>query len=196
MSFPLNWRAIIYETLTITPNGKAIMRTILCTLLLSFIMTPAYAHQHIRPGLWEVTTRSDLLALVPHIPAEHMQQLGDLARRYGLKLPKIENGAATSHLCITEAMANEDIPRYFYEHRSGCTVQNATRTGNRYRLELACDNQHFQGTGTAEGAFINPERFTGSTEFDSTVSGMPVHASAQTAAHWIGERCTAVNPLP
>lgn len=171
------------------------MRKILCTLLLSFIMTSVYAHQHIRPGLWEVTTRSDLLALVPHIPAEHMQQLSDLAQRYGLKLPKIENGAATSHLCITEAMAKEDVPGYFYEHRSGCNVQNATRTGNRYQLELICNNPHFQGNGAAEGTFINPENFTGSTEFDSTVSGTPVHASAKTIARWIGERCTAVNPL-
>ncbi|WP_292916512.1 DUF3617 domain-containing protein [Nitrosomonas sp.] len=158
-------------------------------------MIPAYAHQHIRPGLWEVTTRSDLLALVPHIPAEHMQQLSELARRYGLKLPKIENGAATSHICITETMANEEAPGYFFEQRSGCTVQNATRMGNRYRLELICNNQHFQGNGTAEGTFINPENFTGSTEFDSTVSGTPVHASAQTAARWIGERCTTTKSL-
>lgn len=165
-----------------------------CALTISMIIaSPSFAHQHIRPGLWEVTTRSGLLSLVPHIPAEHMQQLNDLARRHGLKLPKIKNGAATSHVCITEAMASQDIPAYFYEHRSGCTVQNATRTGNRYRLELICNNQHFQGHGTAEGTFINPESFTGDTEFDSTVSGTPVHASAQTQARWIGERCTAAN---
>lgn len=172
------------------------MRKALGILILSLAMTPVLAHQHIRPGLWEVTTRSDLLALVPHIPAEHMQQLSDLAQRYGLKLPKIENGAATSHVCITEAMASEDVPAYFYEHRSGCTVQNATRTGNRYQLEMTCSNAHLHGNGTAEGTFISPESFTGRTEFDSTVSGTPVHATAQTRARWIGERCTAVNPLP
>lgn len=160
------------------------------------IVTSSMAHQHIRPGLWEVSTRSDLLALIPHIPSEHMQQLNDLARRYGFKLPKIENGAATSNICITPEMAQQEIPTYFYENRSGCLVQNATRKGNSYQLDLVCANQHFQGNGTAQGTFSNPESFSGNTEFDSTVSGTPVHASAETRGRWIGERCTAVHPVP
>ncbi len=157
--------------------------------------TSGFAHQHIRPGLWEITTKSDLLALVPHIPAEHMQQLNNLANRYGLKLPKIDNGAATSHLCITPEMAQQEIPTYFYENRSGCTVQNATRTGNSYKMDLVCANQHFQGNGSAQGTFTSPENFSGSTEFDSTVSGNPVYATAETVGRWVGERCVAVNPL-
>jgi hypothetical protein len=58
-----------------------------------------------------------------------------------------------------------------------------------------CANQHFQGNGSAHGTFTNPENFSGHTEFDSTVSGNPVFASAETIGQWIGERCTAVNPL-
>jgi len=172
------------------------MHTILISILFGLLVTTSsFAHQHIRPGLWEITTRSDLLALVPHIPSEHMQQLSDLARRYGLKLPKIENGAALSKICITPEMAKQEIPVYLYEDRSGCTVQNAKRTGNSYELDLICTNLHFQGNGTAQGTFTSPENFSGNTEFDSTVAGNPVHASAQTNGRWIGERCTAVNPL-
>lgn len=171
------------------------MHKILVSILLGLLATSGFAHQHIRPGLWEITTRSDLLALVPHIPAEHVQQLNNLASRYGLKLPKIENGATTSNICITPEMAKQDIPAYFYEHRSGCTVQDATRTGNSYRLNLVCANQHFQGNGTAQGTFTSPESFSGNTEFDSTVAGTPVHAAAETYGRWAGERCTAVNPL-
>jgi hypothetical protein len=159
------------------------------------LITSSFAHQHIRPGLWQVTTKSDLLALVPHIPSEHMQQLNNLAHRYGLKLPKIDNGAAVSNICITPEMAQQEIPTYFYESHSGCTVQNATRSGNNYTLDLVCANQHFQGNGSAQGTFPNPENFSGRTEFDSTVSGNPVFASAETIGQWIGERCTAVNPL-
>ncbi len=172
------------------------MRTLFISILFSLMFTtPSLAHQHIRPGLWEITTKSDLLALVPHIPAEQMQQLNNLANRYGLKLPKIDNGAATSHLCITLEMAQQEIPTYFYENRSGCTVKNATRTGNSYKMDLVCANQHFQGTGSAHGTFTNPENFSGSTEFDSTVSGNPIFATAETVGRWVGERCVAVNPL-
>ncbi len=166
-------------------------------LVLFGVLIPfsALAHEHIRIGLWEVTTRSDLLALVPHIPAENMQQLQKLANQYGIKMPKIDNGAAISHVCITAEMAQQEIPTYFYEDRSGCIVQNATRIGNGYKMDLYCKNTHFQGNGTAQGTFTTPEKFTGSTEFDSMVSGSPIFASAQTTAHWIGEHCMAVNPL-
>lgn len=160
-----------------------------------FMSSSASAHEHIRVGLWEVTTRSDLLALVPHIPAENMQQLQKLANQYGIKMPKIDNGAAFSHICITAEMAQQEIPTYFYENRSGCTVQNAMRVGNGYKMDLHCKNTHFQGNGTAQGTFTTPENFTGSTEFDSMVNGGPIFASAQTTARWIGEHCVAVNPL-
>lgn len=160
------------------------------------IATASSAHQHIRPGLWEITTKSDLLALVPHIPSEHMAQLNNLAHRYGLKLPKIENNAATSNLCVTQEMAQQEIPTYFYENRSGCTVQNATRLGNSYKMDLACANKHFQGNGSAQGTFTSPESFSGNTGFDSTLRGTPVYASAETVGRWIGEHCVAVNPLP
>ncbi|GKS69930.1 protein of unknown function [Nitrosomonas sp. PY1] len=160
-----------------------------------FMSFSVFAHEHIRVGLWEVTTRSDLLALVPHIPSENMQQLQKLANQYGIKMPKIDNGAVISHICITAEMAQQEIPTYFYENRSGCTVQNATRIGNSYKMDLSCKNSHFQGNGTAQGTFITTESFAGSTEFDSAVNGAPMFVSAETKAHWVGEYCTAVNPL-
>lgn len=151
-------------------------------------------HEYARSGLWEVTTTSDLLNLVPHIPPNTMQQITELAGRYGLVLPKIQNNAATSQVCITPKMAEQPIPTYFYDGQSGCSVTNATRSGNRFEIEMVCDNAQFQGNGTAEGIFINPENFTGHTEFDSMIMGTPVHATAETRGRWIGEQCDTVQP--
>ncbi|MGV8711814.1 MAG: DUF3617 domain-containing protein [Nitrosomonas sp.] len=158
------------------------------------ITTASFANQHIRSGLWEITTQSELLALVPHIPSDQMQQLSTLAKRYGIKLPKVENGAVVSKLCVTEAMAQQDIPTYFYENHSGCTVKNASRTGNSYKADLVCNNKRFKGNGVAEGTLINPHRFEGSTEFDSIIEGTPVPVHATVQGHWIDEHCTAVIP--
>lgn len=83
------------------------LRILFSIACLITIVTPVSAAQdNIRPGLWKVTTTSDLLALVPHIPSEHMQQIDNLARQYGLIMPKIQNNAATSQVCITQAMAH------------------------------------------------------------------------------------------
>ena len=63
--------------------------------LFSIISIPSVtgaAENHMRPGLWEVTTSSMLLALVPRIPPDQMQQLTEIARQYGLDLPRIQDG--------------------------------------------------------------------------------------------------------
>ena len=100
------------------------------------LLPSVFAESVIRPGLWEVTTKSDLLQLVPHVPAEQMQQITRLAKQYGLEVPQISNGAANSKMCITPEMAKQEVPSYFFEGQTGCTVKNASRTGNRYQMEL------------------------------------------------------------
>lgn len=176
----------------------AMMDRILCAAFFLLIMTvpiPVSADQGgIRPGLWEVTTTSDLLNLVPHIPPDTMQQITDLARQYGLVMPRIRNKAAISHVCITPAMAAQDIPTYFYDGQSGCSVKNARRSGNRFQIELFCDNTQFQGSGTAEGIFSSAEDFSGHTEFDSVVMGNPVFATAETRGRWVDEKCDVTQP--
>ncbi len=171
------------------------MRKIVLVILLS-ICASGWAEGMIRPGLWEVTTKSDLLAVVPHIPSEQMQQITSLAKQYGLEIPQIRDGVATSKVCITPEMAEQDVPTHFYEDQSGCTVKDASRTGNRYRVELACDNSKFKGEGHAEGIFSNPENFTGRTEFNSTIQGTPIYAYADTEGRWIGEWCEGMQFLP
>lgn len=169
------------------------MHKIILFVCLSGVMSAlSWAEDIIRPGLWEVTTQSDLLSLVPHIPSQQMQQINKLAKQYGLEIPKIRNGAATANVCITPEMAKQDVPTYFYEKQSGCTVTNATRTGNRYQMELICDNPQFKGSGQAEGVFMTPESFSGQTEFDSVVQGAPLSARANTTGRWIGEQCEVV----
>ncbi len=160
------------------------------------IMSASAEQIRIRPGLWEVITTSDLLALVPHIPSEQMRQITELAKRYGLIMPEIRNNAATSKVCITPDMAAQDIPTYFYDGQSGCSIENAFRTGNRFQITISCDNAQFQGNGTAEGVLTSPEQFSGKTEFDSWMMDTPIHATAETNAHWIGETCSVQPTQP
>ncbi len=159
-------------------------------IFLLIISTTSWAANNIRPGLWEITTTSNLLTMIPNIPSQQMQQITNLAAQYGLQMPQIQDGAAISKVCLTQQMADQEIPSHFYESQSGCTIKNVTKTGNRYKVDLVCTNAQFQGTGIAEGSFTSPEHFTGQTEFDSVVQGMPVFATAETSGRWIDENCT------
>jgi hypothetical protein len=169
-------------------------KTFLSLLAASFALaaTAMAAEHNIRPGLWEVTTTSGLLKLVPHIPPNQMEQLRDLARQNGIDMPEIRNGAATSKVCITKEMADRKIPPNLYEHESGCAAKNVTHAGNSYKMDLVCDGARLKGNGKAEGSFTSPESFTGRTEFTGDVQGNPVNERADTTGRWIGASCGSV----
>jgi hypothetical protein len=168
------------------------MRKILPSLLLFMVSVGNAAETPIRPGLWEITTTSMLLALVPQIPPEQMQQLTNLAKQYGLDLPRIENGAATSRICITQEMADQEIPSYLHVHEAGCSIKNALRIENDYKMDLVCTNPQLQGKGRAEGSFTTSESFSGWTVFTGTVQNTPVNEHADTTGRWIRASCGKV----
>ncbi|MBC7698336.1 MAG: DUF3617 family protein, partial [Bacteroidia bacterium] len=61
--------------------------TAISLTIITLVSTANAAEISIRPGLWEITTTSDLLRLVPHIPADQMQSIKDLANQYGVEMP-------------------------------------------------------------------------------------------------------------
>ena len=172
------------------------MRKILLSLSLAGMVSAAgAAENNIRPGLWEVTTTSMLLALVPQIQPDQMQKLANLAKQYGLDMPQIENGVATSKVCITQQMADQKIPSYFHKNQSGCSVKNAVRTENSYKMDLVCTDLQFKGNGRAEGTFTSPESFSGWTTFNGTLQNTPVNEHADTNGRWISANCGTVKSL-
>ena len=153
------------------------------------------AEMNMRPGLWQITTTSDLLWLAGQIPPDQMQSIKDLATEYGLDLPQVKNGAATSNACITQEMANQNSFPAFDQNQLGCTAKNATRTGNNYKLDFSCASNELTGNGTAQGSITSPENFSGQTQFDGVAQGnQPVNAQADINGKWIGASCGTVKP--
>ncbi len=150
------------------------------------------ADTSLRPGLWELSTTSDLLKLVPHIPPDQMQNLRSMAKQYGLALPDIQNGAAKSMVCITQQMADQKTLPDLYHEQSGCTAKNAARTGNRVKLDYVCSSARLTGNGSAEGVITTSESFSGRTQFAGSVQGNPVNEQAELSGRWMGASCGAV----
>ncbi|MES2535597.1 MAG: DUF3617 domain-containing protein [Pseudomonadota bacterium] len=166
-------------------------------LALSLVLIAAAAHSaenNMRPGLWEMTATSNLLALVRQIPPDQMQKLSNLARRYGFEMPQIQDGAATSRVCISQQMADRKIPPNLYHSQSGCSARNATRNGSSYTMDLVCAGADLTGSGKAQGTFTSAESFSGRTEFSGAVRGTPVSDQAVTSGRWIGADCGSVRP--
>ncbi len=153
------------------------------------------AETNMRPGLWQITTSSDLLKLAPHIPADQMQSIKDLAKDYGIEMPQIENGAAISQACVTQEMAIQKKLPNVYNAELGCTSKNATRSGNNYKVDFVCASPDLKGNGIAAGTITSPEAFTGQTNFTGEAQGNPVNEKADISGKWINASCGAVKPL-
>jgi Protein of unknown function (DUF3617) len=172
---------------------KTLLALILTTPL--FAATANAAETNMRAGLWQITTTSDLLLLVPHIPADQMQGVKDIATEYGLEMPQVENGAAISQACITQQMADTKTLPNFYNSQLGCKSNNATRNGNNYKTDFVCNSADLKGTGTAVGTITNAETFTGQTNFTGQAQGNPVNEQADIGGKWLKASCGAVKPL-
>ena len=174
------------------------MRNTLLVLACAFIFmvsTANSADNNMRPGLWEITTTSDLLWLAPQISPDNMRNLKDLAEQYGVDMPQIQMGEATSNACITQEMADTKSLPIFYQSELGCTTRNAARNGNSYRLDFVCSSPELKGNGTAEGTITSPESFTGRTQFDGVAQGVPVNEHADISGRWINSDCGTVKPM-
>ena len=148
-----------------------------------------------RTGLWQITTSSDLLLLVPHIPADQMQSINDLAKEYGLELPQIEMGAAVSEACITQAISEQKTLPLLAQNSLGCITKSASRNGNLYKAEFVCDGADLKGNVIAEATITSAESFTGSTQFTGTVQGNAINDQAKIGGKWIETDCGAVTPF-
>lgn len=174
------------------------MRNTLLVLVCAFIFgmsTANSADNNLRPGLWEITTTSDLLWLAPQISSDNMQDLKDLADQYGVDMPQIQMGEATSQTCITQEMAETKNLPIFYQSELGCITRKATRSGNNYRLNFVCSGSQLKGKGAAEGTITSPESFTGRTQFDGVAQGVPVNEHADISGRWINSDCGTIKPM-
>jgi hypothetical protein len=156
---------------------------------------PAAQEMRLRPGLWEVSTTSPLLQLVPKISPDQMAQLKQLASQYGVGMPEISGGAATGKVCVSPAMARQDILPGLDQSRSGCRSHDARRTGTHYQVEVSCSSQDINGNGSAQGDVTTPESFTGNSQFQGTVKGIVVDEHAQTSGRWVSADCGSVRPM-
>ena len=162
---------------------------------MSFATSANSADIAIRPGLWEINTRSALLDFASQIPPDQMKNLNEFAKEYGFDVPEIHNGSAKSTTCITQEMAQQKILPGSFQNQAGCTINKVTQNGNYYRVDFACVNSQFNGNGTAEGSFTNPETFTGLTKFNGSIQNNTVNEQANVNGKWLSNSCENKKPL-
>jgi len=162
-------------------------RTLIAILLVSLtgITAEAVAAGKMKPGLWEMTMKSDALKAMPKIPPEQLEQM----RKLGIKLPSMQDGGMTNKVCISKEMAERDHPPEMNRKETGYESKNFQMSGNDYSVDIVCDGPDLKGTGKAKGHFSSGESFSSAYDFTGTAHGHPMRQHAETTGKWLGADC-------
>lgn len=166
--------------------------SILLLAMLSVLCNPAaWAAGQTRPGLWEMTVKSDAMKEMPKIPPDQMEQM----RRMGIAMPQMHNGGLVTKVCISKAMAERDHPPGMADKESGCQTKNMQRSSSGYAMDVVCNGPAMKGEGKARGTFAGNDSFTSTYDFNGTMHGQPIRQHHETSGKWLGADCGDVKPI-
>jgi hypothetical protein len=170
------------------------MNKTLLAMLLPISLLPSanlLAQEEMKPGLWEMTMKSDMMKQMPKISPEQMEQM----RGMGIQIPQMQDGAMVTRVCITREMAARKQMPDMGANETGCQPKNHERSGSSYSVDIVCDGPHMKGEGKVEGRFSGGDSFTSTYDFNGTMHGTPVNQHHETSGKWISADCGNVPPL-
>jgi len=167
-------------------------KTVISMLICCAASAPAvWAAGKMKPGLWEMSMKSDAFKNMPKMSAEQMAQM----RKMGVNVPHMQDGAVVSKVCVTKEMAEREQPP-MARNESGCQVKNFQQSGNAYSSEIVCDGPEMKGTGKVKGTFAGDTSYTSTYDFKGTAHGQPVSNRHESSGKWLASDCGAVKPQP
>ncbi|MFZ6742390.1 DUF3617 domain-containing protein [Undibacterium sp. JH2W] len=146
------------------------------------------AADRMKPGLWEMTMKSDAMKAMPKIPPEQLEKM----KQMGIKMPDMQNGAMVHKVCYTKEMVEQDKPPSG-GHDQQCQNKNFSRSGNTYSGDIVCDMPELKGTGNIKGSF-SPDTLSSTYDFKGVSHGKPVTQHMETTGKWLGNDCGDVKP--
>lgn len=157
----------------------------LCALSL-----PLLAQEKMKPGLWEMTVKSDMLKSMQSIPPAQLEEL----KKRGIKMPDMQDGAIKQKICVTKEMSEQNGKAPMQNSPGGCQQKSNKRQGNTHIMEMACDNPNLKGTGTVKATYT--EKSLESTfDFKGIANRRPSIQHVETTGKWISADCGDIKPI-
>lgn len=165
-------------------------KTAIPLLLFSMLSASAFAANQMKPGLWEMTMKSDAMKNMPKIPPEQMEQM----RKMGMNVPQIQDGAMVHKVCITKQMTDGKLPPGMEKNEMGCQTKNMQQSGNSYSADVVCNSAQMKGEGKVKGMFSGDTAFSSTYDFKGTMHGQPVNQHHENSGKWLAADCGNVPP--
>lgn len=146
-----------------------------------------------KAGLWEVSTKMNLGAAMPAMPAMTPEQQA-MMKQMGIEVPTVGGGAITTKQCVTAAQAAEDIIPPPGDAADGCRTSAPVVSGNTTSVTITCDG-NMKGSGKASITHNGDSAYTGTFTMKGTAEGQPVDIKSDFSGKWLGADCGSVKPL-
>lgn len=159
-------------------------------LLFSMLSASAIAESQMKPGLWEMTMKSDAMKNMPKIPPEQMEQM----RKMGVAVPQMQDGAMVTKVCITKQMTESNAPPGMDKNEMGCQTKNMQQGSSSYSADIVCNSAQMKGEGKVKGTFSGDTAFTSTYDFKGMMHGQPVSQRHENSGKWLGADCGNVAP--
>jgi hypothetical protein len=152
-----------------------------------------------KPGLWEMTTKSDAMKSVETMQSHKMtpEQMEKM-RQMGLNIPQMQDGAMVMKMCITKEMTQREHPAFSGQspqHESECKTINQKHTGTSYSADIICDGPSLKGEGKLRSVMAGSDSYSTTYDFKGTSRGKPVSHHTESSAKWLGTDCGNVKPM-
>ncbi|OWW20247.1 DUF3617 domain-containing protein [Noviherbaspirillum denitrificans] len=159
-------------------------------LLLSMLSASAFAAGQMKPGLWEMTMKSDAMKNMPKMTPEQMEQM----RKMGMNVPQIQDGAMVHKICVTKQMTESNTLPGADGKEMGCQTKNMQQSGNSYSADVVCNSAQMKGEGKVKGSFSGDTAFTSTYDFKGTMHGQQVNQHHENSGKWLSADCGNVPP--
>src|SRR4051794_40459298 len=99
--------------------------TVISILMLAMLGSAGavLAAGQIKPGLWEMSMKSDAMKNMPKIPPEQLEQM----KKMGIAMPS-QDGVMKNKVCVSKQMAERDEPPSVNQKETGCQSKNFQRS--------------------------------------------------------------------
>jgi hypothetical protein len=156
--------------------------------------------QTLKPGLWEVTNKTqtgagrmqpqmaEMQKQMAAMPPEQRKMMEEMLARRGAKLGA--GGEMTVKVCMTREMVERsEMP----VQQGDCKTTHQSRSGNTMKMGFACANPPSSGEG--QMVFSSPEAYSSKLAITTTVQGRPEKVDMESSGKWVGADCGSVKPM-
>lgn len=173
-------------------------------LLGSIAALPALA-QNMKPGLWEIDTKSSATAdprlrqmlemqkqQMANMPPEQRKMMEDMMAKHGAGgLTISPDGGMHVKACVTpEMVARNQLPM---QQRGNCVHKRSPMVGNGMKMSFTCTNPEVSGEGSA--TFTGDTAFAMTMQTVATVNGKKQPSSMSSSGKWLASDCGNIKPV-